>query len=73
MRIESNPVAVKELRSVWERLQVHPRSVGIELSLPNGNFWVYESPRMPGRARLRVLYSINETKRVVSIEALDLL
>jgi hypothetical protein len=35
--------------------------------------WIYESPRMPGRARLRVYYTTQAQAHVVRLEALDIL
>lgn len=75
VKIAGNPYAVRELQSIWKILQSEPYSIGAALDRdhPYFDFRVYESPRMPMRARLRLFYTIDTGQRVVQLEALDLL
>lgn len=74
-KIERNPYAVTELRSIYRQLEADPRKVGVQMIRPDQaiEHWIYESPRMPLRARLRVYYTVHPAERAVAIQALDLL
>lgn len=74
-KVERNPFAVAELRSIWQRLEADPYTVGHKLDLPPSHVehWVYESPRMPFRARLRVYFTTDAARRIVNLQALDII
>lgn len=74
-KVERNPLAVRELQLLWAQLELDPLKIGRQLDRPDDprQHWLYESPRMPGRARLRVYYVTDAEARVVLLQALDLI
>ena len=58
---------------MYSRLQWNPRELGVRFRMEDmeREHWVYESPMIPGRARLRLYYTISGD--IVSLEAVGLL
>jgi hypothetical protein len=73
--IEGNDKAESELRRAYRLLQYTPRALGVRFreDEPGPEHWVFESPKIPRRPRLRIYYLIHPTERVVSIERIQLL
>lgn len=69
--ISTNPVADEEFTAIYKRLQFEPREIGRRFRVedPNLEHWVYESPSLPRRAKIRIYYTV--LGDTVSIEAVS--
>ena len=58
--ISTNPVADEEFTAIFKRLQFEPREIGRRFRYedPAIEHWVYESPSLPRRVKIRVYYTI---------------
>lgn len=68
----TSPFLDDEFRQFYQDLHLKPRQIGVRFRLgdPAKEHWLYESPRIPRRPRMRVYYTIEQD--IVSIERIGL-
>ena len=71
--IEPNSLAWDEFSAIYDLMEQDPRRLGrmVDLTADGEERWVYESPRITGRPRLRIYFTIREP--VVTLWTLALL